>query len=134
MYYFVIFCDYEPRIFFIQEILHICSTDLQKQFLATFMQAFQKLEKELCRFLFFWLSWVFICKLFRNQKKNCAGFFQLSWVLVAAPGLLSLCHVSLAAPHPMASQLPNQGLHSCSLHWKVDSLPLDPQGSPQKSF
>ena len=41
-------------------ILQICSTDLQKQFLATFMQAFQKLEKELCRFFFFfWLYWVF---------------------------------------------------------------------------
>ena len=43
----------------------ICSTDLQKQFLATFMQAFQKLEKELWRV-----------------------FFRLSWVFVAAPGLL----------------------------------------------
>ena len=31
-------------------ILQICSTHLQKQFLATFMQAFQKLEKESCRF------------------------------------------------------------------------------------
>ena len=40
-------------------ILQICSTHLQKQFLATFMQAFHKLEKELCRFFFFWLYWVF---------------------------------------------------------------------------
>ena len=64
----------------------------------------------------------------------------LHWVFVAVRGLVSSCGVQvfslqlwrtgLAVPRHVGSQFPDQGSNPRPRHWKVDSLPLDHQGSP----
>ena len=39
-------------------------------------------------------------------------------------------HTGLVAPQPCGI-FPDQGWNLCSLHWQVDSYPLDHQGNPQ---
>ena len=83
------------------------------------------------------------------------GFLQLqSWVFIAAhalslaaeQGLCSSCSaqawqlgrlgsvvVAYRLSHCVACEtFPDQGSNLCPLHWQVDSLPLDHQGSPKR--
>ena len=47
---------------------------------------------------------------------------------------LTSCSTDLVAPRHEGSSFPHQGLNLCPLHCKVDSWPLDHQGSPDLYF
>ena len=92
---------------------------------------------------FLWLHQVFIAM--------SRGYAAVRGLLAAVASLvadeLSTCGLSSCvsgAPVILAHGLiscseacgifPDQELNTCPLHWQVDSLPLDPQGSPQCGF
>ena len=56
------------------------------------------------------------------------SFFFFGWTAS------SLRHVVLAAPWHVGSSIPEWGWNSCALYWKMDSQPLDHQGSPGKAL
>lgn len=61
----------------------------------------------------------------------CSSTSSGAWVLSSCTRLTSLLrHVGLGTPRHVGSQVPNQGLDLCPLHWNAGSKPLNHRGNP----
>ena len=74
----------------------------------------------------------------RDLSLRCTGssMRHMGFSLVVVPGLQSawalwLRHAGLVSPRHVGSQFPDRGSNLSPMPWKVDSLPLGHQGSPQ---
>ena len=91
--------------------------------------------------IYLWLHWVFVAlcwisllgQVGATLYLQCTGF-SLQWLLLSLSmrvrQLQELQHTGLVAPRHVGSEFLDQGSNPCPLHWQVDSLPLDHQGSP----